>query len=227
MKYLKALTFSYDDGIAQDIRFIELLNKYGMKGTFNINSGRLGASGRLEREGSFVDFNRIKAEDLRYVYEGHEVAGHGITHPKLPELDDDVVIREVENDRIALSELCGYEVVGLAYPFGTHDERVEELIRAKTGIKYCRTVTSTHGFEQPTDLYALNPSIHVPREWDTLFALGEQFLSLPTGTPALFYVWGHTFEFDIHNTWDRFEEFLKMMSAGKDITYATNKELLL
>ena len=36
----KVLTLSYDDGVVQDIRFIEILDKYGLKGTFNINTGR-------------------------------------------------------------------------------------------------------------------------------------------------------------------------------------------
>ena len=35
----KVLTLSYDDGVVQDIRLIEILNKYGIKATFNINTG--------------------------------------------------------------------------------------------------------------------------------------------------------------------------------------------
>ena len=35
----KAFNVTYDDGVLQDIRFVELLNKYGLKGTFNLNSG--------------------------------------------------------------------------------------------------------------------------------------------------------------------------------------------
>lgn len=38
----KAITFSYDDGVTQDIRLIELLDKYGLKCTFNLNSGLQG-----------------------------------------------------------------------------------------------------------------------------------------------------------------------------------------
>ena len=38
----KAITFSYDDGVTQDIRLIELLNKYNLKCTFNLNSELLG-----------------------------------------------------------------------------------------------------------------------------------------------------------------------------------------
>ena len=35
----KALTLSYDDGVEQDVKLIEIAEKYGIKGTFNINSG--------------------------------------------------------------------------------------------------------------------------------------------------------------------------------------------
>lgn len=33
----KALTLSYDDGVTQDERLIGLMQRYGIKGTFNIN----------------------------------------------------------------------------------------------------------------------------------------------------------------------------------------------
>lgn len=45
----KAITFSYDDGAVQDIRLIELLNRYGLKATFNLNSGLLGGYNRVPR----------------------------------------------------------------------------------------------------------------------------------------------------------------------------------
>ncbi len=32
----KVFTVSYDDGVIQDVRFVKLLNKYGIKGTFNL-----------------------------------------------------------------------------------------------------------------------------------------------------------------------------------------------
>ena len=45
----KAVTFSFDDGVTQDIRLIELLNKYGLKATFNLNSELLGRKRMLVR----------------------------------------------------------------------------------------------------------------------------------------------------------------------------------
>lgn len=49
----KQVTFSYDDGVTQDIRLAELFHKYGLKATFNINSELLGPpgfSGRRRRK---------------------------------------------------------------------------------------------------------------------------------------------------------------------------------
>ena len=229
MQKNKILTFSYDDGTTQDIRLVELFNKYGMKATFNLNSGKLGQERELLREGVTIRHDKVKAADVRHIYAGHEVAAHTLTHPSLLKLTNDEVVREVEQDRLQLSDLCGYEVVGFAYPGGhpNYDSRVADVIRANTGVRYCRTVLSSHSFAPQENLYEVRPTVHHHAEWEKLFALGEQFLSLEADTPTVFYVWGHAFEFDIHDTWSRFEEFLQMMAGKKDSAYLTNKEALL
>ncbi len=227
---MKAITFSYDDGVQQDIRFIELLNKYNLKATFNLNSSLLGLPGQLEREGKIVAHNKIKAEDVKHIYQGHEVAVHTLTHPHLPMLDDTVVTRQVEQDRLILSDIVGYEVVGMAYPGGgiNNDERVAEVIKNTTGVRYSRTITSTNNFEIQSNLYRFNPSVYHMDSVD-MFELGKKFLELETDEPKLFYVWGHTYEFDINNTinWGKIEEFFKLISNKPDIFYGTNKEVLL
>ena len=67
---MKAVTFSYDDGVTQDIRLLEILNKYGLKSTFNINSGLLGKPGKLTRLGKEIQHSDdskliIKANNIR------------------------------------------------------------------------------------------------------------------------------------------------------------------
>lgn len=223
----KAITFSYDDGVTQDERLISLFNKYGLKCTFNLNSGVLGMPGMLLREGVNVTHNKIEPERVRAVYEGHEVATHSVTHPYLTRLSDEEVVREIEEDRIRLSELVGYDVVGHAYPMGDCDRRVADLLRDRTGVKYARTVVSTHSFDIQTDLHLFNPTVYHHREMDEMFRLGEEFLALKTDEPKLFYIWGHAYEFDIHNDWKRFEEFLEMISGRDDIFYGTNRECLI
>ena len=223
----KAITFSYDDGVTQDIRLIELFNKYGLKCTFNLNSGVLGHPGELLREGVHVRHDKIAADRIRSVYEGHEVATHSVTHPYLTRLTDEEIVREIEDDRIRLSELVGYEVVGHAYPMGDCDRRVADVLRDRTGVKYARTVVSTHNFDIQTDMHLFDPTVYHHREMEEMFRLGEEFLKLKTDEPKLFYIWGHAYEFDIHNDWKRFEEFLEMISGRDDIFYGTNAECLL
>ena len=227
---MKILTFSYDDGVTQDIRLIELFNRYGMKATFNLNSSLLGNPGELIREGQHVWHHKVAASDVRRIYDGHEVASHTLTHPSLPAIEEeDEIVRQVEEDRLALSELVGYEVVGFAYPGGgiNYDHRVSEILRRRTGVRYCRTTVSSHAFARQENLYEFQPSVYHHLEWDDLFSLGERFLSLPDEGTQVFYVWGHAYEFDIHGTWERMEELCKLISGHDDIFYGTNREVLL
>ena len=224
----KALTFSFDDGVEQDKRLIEILNRYNLKSTFNINSEFLGRPGRLERETYSVDHNKIAKEEVLEVYKNHELAAHTLTHPLLTTLSDEEIIRQVEEDRKNIEELSCYDVIGMAYPCGgeNNDDRVAQIIKNNTKIKYARTITSTHNFDLQDNLYRFNPTVHVVK-WDKLFELGEEFLKLETVEDKLFYVWGHSYEFDIDSSWEKLEEFCKMMSGKDDIFYGTNRQVLL
>lgn len=225
---MKAFTMSYDDGVFQDIRLIEILNRYGLKATFNLNSGLFGQQRILQVRGVPVNHNRLKEEDIRGVYAGHEVAAHTVTHAMLPECSQEEIVREVEADRLALSELTGYEVVGMAYANGgeNNNDTVAQVIRERTNIQYARTITCTGNFAIQKNLLRYNPTVFHLR-MDEMFALGEQFLAMEPETPQLFYVWGHSYELDAENTWNRFEEFCRMMSGHPDVFYGTNREVLL
>ena len=227
---MKAVTFSYDDGVTQDIRLIEIFNKYGLKATFNINSGLLGREGSLLREGVTVGHNKVLPADVRHIYDGHEIAAHTLKHPTLTRLDDDgEIIRQVEEDRLALSELAGYEVRGFAYPGGgiNYNSHIAELIRENTGVKYCRTTVSTHNFDLQKDFYEFKPTVYHHAEFDKMLELADEFLSATPDAPMLFYIWGHSYEFDIRDEWNRFEELCKMLSGRDDIFYGTNSQCLL
>lgn len=225
----KAVTFSYDDGVTQDIRLIELLNKYGLKCTFNINSELLSNNNILIREGLRISHYKLHPSDLKYVYEGHEVAAHTLTHPFLPHCDKKEIIRQVECDRIKLSEMMGYEVAGMAYPGGgaNNDDRVAGIIKASTGIKYARTIADNGSFDPQSNLYRFNPTVY-HLDFDKMMALGREFVSLKAETPKIFYIWGHSYEMDYGaDYWVRLEEFFKLISGKNDIFYGTNKEILL
>lgn len=223
----KAITFSYDDGITQDIRLIELLNKYGLKCTFNLNSGRFSRNGIMHLNGQRICHYRFHEDDINKVYAGHEIAAHSLTHPNLTLCDDEEVIRQVEDDRQKLSELAGYEVVGMAYPGGKVDDRVVDLIKKHTGIRYSRTIARTGNFDMPEDLLRFHPSVFHLR-FEEMMQLGQEFIQLQTDTPKVFSIWGHAYEMDCGSDyWVKLEDFFALISNKDDIFYGTNKEVLM
>lgn len=226
----KAITFSYDDGVTQDIRLITLLDKYGLKATFNLNSELLGLEGSLVREGVRVSHTKVRPEDVRRIYAGHEIAAHTLTHPMLPEIkEEDEIVRQVEEDRKALSRLAGYEVTGMAYPGGgvNYNSRIAGLIEKRTGIQYARTTVCSHSFSPQADLYQFQPTVYHIMDMDRLFEDGRRFLETDSNALSVMYIWGHSYEFDINDTWGRFEEFLRLIAGRSEIFYGTNKEILL
>lgn len=224
----RAVTFSFDDGVVQDVRLVELLNKYGLKGTFNINSGKFGIKDTIVRNGRSVCHDRILESDICRIYEGHEVAAHTLTHPNLTTVSDEVIIREVEEDRKRLSALLGYEVLGMAYPGGgvNNNEHVAEVVLKNTGIRYARTTTSTYSFEKQDNLLRFNPSVYYIE--DCLGQVVRRFLECESDEPSLLYIWGHSYEMDAeYISWERFEEICRMLSGHSGIFYGTNKDVLL
>ena len=225
----KAITFSYDDGVTQDIRLIELLNKYSLKCTFNLNSELLSKKGMLIRQSKRIAHYKIHTEDVKHIFEGHEVAVHTLTHPNLTQCDDKEIIRQVEADRLNLSELVEYEVVGMAYPCGgvNNDDRVAGIIKENTGVKYSRTITTNNCFDLQENLYRFNPTEYL-LDFEKMMQLGREFVEFKPKEPKVFYIWGHSYEMDYGaDYWVKLEEFFKLISNKEDIFYGTNKEVLL
>ena len=222
----KAITFSFDDGVFQDVRAIEILNRYGLKGTFNLNSGKWGAQAPYEANGKIVERTLLSPSEVKTRYAGHEVAVHTVAHLCLPTLNDECVTWQVAQDQRTLEALCGYPIRCMAYPCGgiNNDDRVAAVIRDTTSIRFARTVISTFSFDSQENLLRFNPTLHFRSE--RLFELAEKFLASDADTPQLFYIWGHTYELDAEDgAWERFEQFCRMISGKEDIFYGTNGEI--
>jgi hypothetical protein len=115
----------------------------------------------------------------------------------------------------------------MAYPNGSVDDRVAEVIRKRTGVRYARTVECTYDFAPCQTLYTLSSTAYHHRDFDRLFELAEQFIDMKAETPQVFSIWGHAYEFDIGNTWSKMEDFCKLISGHADMFYGTNKEVFL
>lgn len=222
----KALAFSYDDGVVQDRRLVEIFNKYGLKCTFNLNSALFDTEGSLIRDGVKVCHDKISRSEVSSLYVGHEVAAHTLKHPLLTLLPEKEIIRQVEDDRLALSDLVGYEVVGMAYPGGDwqNSDRVERVIREHTGVKYARTISHSFSTAPSANLYRYMPTTY-HRFIEQNYIMFDEFMN--SSEDGVFCVWGHSYEFDIANTWDKFEEFCKYVAGRGEVYYGTCREVLL
>ena len=111
----KVLTLSYDDGVVQDIRLIGILDKHGLKGTFNINTGRY-----LPEDAQRETYSgRMKLSEAQALFQNspHEVAVHSLTHPFLETLKKPQILVEILEDRKNIEaqygRLCCFATVGI------------------------------------------------------------------------------------------------------------------
>ncbi len=218
----KVLTLSYDDGVVQDIRLIDIMNKHGLKGTFNINS-----CGYFPEDAVRDDFRgRLKLSEAKelYINSGHEVAIHAFSHPYLDKLDSAEVIYEITEDRRNIESQFGMIARGMAYPFGAYNDEVADILE-KCHVAYARTTKSTYHFGFPENWLKLHPTCH--HNYDGLNELIEKFVKKAHkwGNAEMFYLWGHSYEFDNNDNWDVIEKFAEYAGGHEHIWYATNIEI--
>lgn len=205
----KAMSFSYDGAQVFDRRLVDIFNNFGMKGTFHLNAPN------LDRDGY------IGSKEAAALYAGHEIACHGMTHAFLTQLSAEQIIREIWEDRRALEDLAGYPVRGLAYAYGASSLRVINVLR-ELGIEYARTTNSSKRFSVPDDPLRLDPTCH---HRDAL-ELIDAFLNLAPDRLSLFYIWGHSYEFDRQQNWYLIETFCEKTAGKSDIWYTTSIDLV-
>ncbi len=223
----KAFTLSYDDGIEQDYRLIQMMNERGIKGTFNLNSGLFGVKGRVSAGKKEVDHIKVHASDVSKLYEKHEIAAHGQYHESMFGMDTARCAEEILSCRRGLEKLEGKPVTGFAYAFGAVDDNILKAAKL-CGLSYARTIESTYKFDIPKDFLRWNPTCH--HDDERIMDLAEEFLSndfyFSMYSPAkLFYVWGHSYEFDQNDNWNHMEKFLEKICKKEDVWYATNGEI--
>lgn len=224
----KALTFSYDDGQAADRRLVKILNKYGMRGTFNINSmGRTQSIPEdIKRDSEGNPCCNVTLDELPSLYEGHEVALHGAQHETYSSVPWPVVLHDIYRDKETLEKTLKQPIRGFAYPCGASSKTDEaDTILSAFNIVYARLTTPppVNIFALPTDFLSWEPTAHHNGKIEEL---GKQFLeATPDKEPLLCYIWGHSFEFDGMNNWEIIENFCKQMAGQSSIWYATNIEI--
>ena len=224
----KAVTFSYDDGVPQDQRLAALFDKYGMKATFNFN---------CECNRKF-NFTKEQIKEL-FLSKGHEIAVHGAFHRANGNLRPIEGIRDVLDCRLELEAKCDPIIRGMAYPdtgitqmgnFGSYAQIKNYL--TELDIAYARTLGGdNNSFLVPQDFHAWMPTAH--HDNPNIMKYIDEFLNLDISPaayhakriPRLFYIWGHSYEFDRNDNWAHMEAICQKFTGNEELWFATNIEI--
>lgn len=218
---VKAFNVSYDDGVIQDIRFVELLNRYGLKGTFNLNYGLL-RSGFTWQHECGMTVRRIPEAEINRVYEGHEIASHSFTHPYFDSMSEMEILKELGADKFFLERLTGREVAGYATPFYYYSHLMADCVR-HCGFEYARISEESNDYSVPEDFYRWRGSKF---HWDEdLEDFVRGFLETRQEL-AVCQLVGHSYDLDVVNLWETMERICRWISDSGEVWAATHLEIV-
>lgn len=157
------VSLTFDDANANQLQALPALRANGMKATFYVPSGFIGAAGHMTR----ADLTSLKNA-------GHEIGGHTVNHPDLAQVGIDEAKRQICTDRRNLTS-WGFTVRSFAYPFASSTPEVERAaaacgyssarllgdIRSRFGCPECSYAEST----RPADRFALKALDQVDATW--------------------------------------------------------------
>jgi peptidoglycan/xylan/chitin deacetylase (PgdA/CDA1 family) len=195
----------WDDGVTTDVRLVDILRRHHAPATFNLNAdlhGKERAFGWFHQD---TEVWRLGLDEMKTLYEGFTIANHSLTHPWLDRIDAGSARREITEGRLRLQDLFGQPVLGFAYPFGSYNGMVMDLVR-EAGHVYGRTTENADPAFPPADPMAFHPSCHflMPDFWTRYGKAREG---------GVFYFWGHSYEMVSEAMWEAFESAIRKISA--------------
>ena len=227
------VTTSWDDGHKCDLRLARMLKQYGLKATFYVSP----------RNQEFAKQDLLTQLEIRQISADFEIGAHTVTHRRLPAISREQAEEEILNSKIILEKVTGKPVNSFCYPGGAYKAVHAQLVK-NAGYRYARTVDRhafkvNEPFEAPTSLHAYNHRSDLWRiarfaryhpmrflqylEWD---ALGRAMFDRVVQAGGVYHMWGHSWEIDQHNDWERLERLFSYISGRPDVEYLSNGELV-
>lgn len=156
------VSLTFDDGYADNYPSAAVLNQYGLRATWYIPSGLVGASG-------YMTWDQLNSLQLA----GHEIGGHSLEHTRLDGLPAQELERQVCDDRKNL-QLHGFEAASFAYPFGAYDLAATHMVQ-QCGYSSARTIAAGPDSIPPVDPFRLGAYPYVVS--DTSFSKLQRYVS--------------------------------------------------
>jgi peptidoglycan/xylan/chitin deacetylase (PgdA/CDA1 family) len=222
------VTTSYDDGSELDLKLAELLDKYGIKGTFYIPK-------------SYLD-NPLQREDIIAIDQKFEIGAHTLNHVDLTAISLEEAKKEIVGSKTYLEDLLGHNISMFCYPKGHYNGNIKRLVRT-SGFMAARTCIPG-SFNPPEDPYewpiSLAASNSSPRmtlkiwrrsgisirsllDWEIRAKL---LFDLALKKGGIYHIWGHSWVIEKHRQWFKLERVLSYLSNQEGVLYMTNGEAI-
>ena len=117
------ISLSFDDNCRSNPKLCDLLRREEIAATFFL----------------IAQTTRLKSQ--RHCYEGFEIGHHTLSHRRLTSLSDEEIEDEIRSGDSVFEEVFGKSPKGLAFPFGTYDQRV--LATCLKRFDYVRTTVKS------------------------------------------------------------------------------------
>ncbi len=127
----------------------------GARATIYVVASCVGGINDWDRKAGDQEERMMTAAQVRELADnGFEIGSHTLTHPRLTEIDDDQLQRELIDSKHRLEDIIGKPVESFSYPYGDYDGRVLQAAIAAgytnaVGTRLGVMVSSTALFEIP------------------------------------------------------------------------------
>ena len=212
---MKLFVFAVDDGTVFDKKVIDIFNKYGIKATFNLNSGLQDFVWNKDH----LEVRRLNLNENKNIYEGHEVASHSLTHPYLTSLSDEDVYQEVKQDIDNLKCIFNRETETFSFPFDGYDERTINIIKS-LGITHIILPDINDSFKYPSDTYHIKVT-----SWNIDDALDKVNRFIEDDQAKIFIYLSHSYDYEYDNSYDKLEKLCRIVTNNKDIKVINIKDI--
>lgn len=232
------VTTSWDDGHPLDLKLAEMLAKYNIPATFYLP---------IEN----VERACMNRQQIREIAQSFDVGGHTYRHVILTRISTGEAEREIVEGKKSMEEIIGRELVSFSYPHGRFNKRVVNIAReagfigARTVMLFTRRISNP--FQEGTMVNArdwcfTHYILHslASRDADLLnfvvkrnlsFASWDRIaietLNFVANKGGIWHLWGHSWEIDDNDDWDRLENVLQEANAlSTRVWGADNSHLL-
>jgi peptidoglycan/xylan/chitin deacetylase (PgdA/CDA1 family) len=226
------VTTSWDDVTVLDLKLLDLLDKYKLKGSFYVIGKLVG--------------KRVSEDQLRHISETHEIGAHTMKHVTLTRVSNEEAKKEIKESKRFLEKIIENEVTSFAYPKGKYNKKHVKMVK-DAGFVCARTIEPFYfeaagdPYEIPVSLWAfphkfrdLNairrliknfPFIAVNplliKNWNTL---GKEIFDVLIEQGGIFHVFGHAWQVNEIEGWTKLEDLFCHMAFQKKAIYTTLTE---